>query len=87
MILENEIKQLERSVNTLVHRPTLIRRDYWTTETEKLLLCPGLSIKDRHRLSALLNLLNGILKSTAPERPPLRHARADQIDCDACDLP
>ncbi|WP_275671127.1 hypothetical protein [Paraburkholderia azotifigens] len=40
MILEDEITKLERSVKTLIHRPTLIRRDYWTAETQKLLLRP-----------------------------------------------
>ena len=57
LILENEIRQLERSVNTLVCRPTLIRREYWAAQTEKLLVFPGLSSRDRRRLTALLDLL------------------------------
>lgn len=57
VILENEIRQLERSVNTLVCRPTLIRREYWAAQTERLLALPGLSARDRHRLAALLDLL------------------------------
>lgn len=57
MILENEIRQLEQSINTLVCRPTLIRPGYWTAQTEKLLLHPGLSARDRQRLTVLLDLL------------------------------
>lgn len=58
--LENEIRQLERSVNTLVRLPTLIRREYWTTQTEKLLQLPRLSARDRHRLFTLLALLGAV---------------------------
>lgn len=65
MILENEIRQLERSVNTLVCRPTLIRREYWAAQTERLLIFPGLSARDRGRLTALLELL-GITASEVP---------------------
>lgn len=57
MILENEIRQLEQSVNTLVCRPTLIRFEYWVARTEELLVLPGLSPRDRSRLIALLDLL------------------------------
>lgn len=86
MTLENEIKQLERSINTLVRRPTLIRHDYWTVETEKLLLRRELSMKDRHRLTALLNLLSGIIETAAPECPPSALRQVDRIECKTCDL-
>lgn len=70
MILENEIKQLERSINTLICRPTLIRREYWVAQTEKLLVLPELSARDRHRLTALLDLL-GITTCDQAPRPSL----------------
>ena len=67
MILENEIRQLERSINILVCRPTLIRREYWAAQTEKLLLRPGLSSIDRSRLTALLVLLGIVARDPAPQ--------------------
>lgn len=67
MILENEITQLERSINTLIRRPTLIRREYWATQTERLLVLPGLSDRDRRRLSALLVLLGVTSREQAPQ--------------------
>jgi len=71
VILENEIRQLERSVNTLICRPTLIHREYWAAQTEKLLVFPGLSARDRRRLIALLDLLGiSTREEVAPLGPP-----------------
>lgn len=52
-----EIGQLEKALSALVHRPWLIRRDYWASQIECLLGRPGLSVQDRQRLRALLTLL------------------------------
>ena len=78
MILENEITQLERSINTLIRRPTLIRREYWVTQTERLLMLPGLSERDRRRLSALLVLLGITPREPAPQTAP----PAEIVHCD-----
>ena len=66
MNLESDIKQLERSINTLICRPTLIRREYWAAQKEKLLVLPGLSARDRHRLTVLLDLLGTTTREQAP---------------------
>jgi hypothetical protein len=68
--LESDIKQLERSINTLICRPTLIRREYWAAQTEKLLVLPGLSARDRHRLTVLLDLLGTTTREQAPPSGP-----------------
>ncbi|HEX7937262.1 MAG TPA: hypothetical protein VF573_29885 [Paraburkholderia sp.] len=59
-IVESEIGQLEKAVNALVRRPRLIRRDYWTSEVEGVLERPGISARNRQRLSALLDLLGTV---------------------------
>jgi hypothetical protein len=56
-ITKTEIRQLEKALAALVCRPRLIRRDYWVSEIECLLGGPGLSVEDRQRLCALLDLL------------------------------
>ena len=56
-IMNTEIGQMEKALNALVHRPRLIRREYWTSQIEGLLNGPGLSMHDRARLHALLDLL------------------------------
>lgn len=54
---KTEIEQLENALNALVHRPQLIRFDYWTSRIEGLLEQTGLSPRDRQRLHALRDLL------------------------------
>jgi hypothetical protein len=56
-MVKTEIGQLEKAVNALVHRPWLIRREYWALQIECLLGRPALSLQDRQRLRALLDLL------------------------------
>ena len=56
-VVKTEIGQLEKALNTLVHRPQLIRRDYWLSQIESLLGQTGLSAQDRQRLYALRELL------------------------------
>ncbi|MFM0627063.1 hypothetical protein [Paraburkholderia xenovorans] len=56
-IVESEIGQLEKTVNTLIRRPRLIRRDYWVSEIEHVLERPGIPARYRQRLWALLDLL------------------------------
>ncbi|EUC21559.1 hypothetical protein SAMN05446934_9753 [Paraburkholderia hospita] len=67
-ILESEIGQIEKAVNALVRRPRLIRREYWVSEIEGVLERPGISARDRHRLSTLLNLI-GTLTAERCEAP------------------
>jgi hypothetical protein len=55
--VKTEIGRLEKALNTLVHRPQLIRREYWISQIECLLAGPGLSAQDRQRLCALLDSL------------------------------
>ena len=57
-MVKTEIGQLEKALNALVHRPQLIRRDYWTSQIEGLLEQAGLSAHDRQRLHALRDLLD-----------------------------
>jgi len=90
VIVENEIRQLERSVDTLVRRPTLIRREYWTAQTEKLLLLPGLSARDRHRLSSLLVLLGTATRENSAQHdgiPADAVCTAEHANCDDSILP
>jgi hypothetical protein len=85
VILEDEIRQLERSVNTLVRLPSLIRREYWTAKTEKLLLLRGLSTRDRHRLSSLLVLLGASAQENTARQIVCRErdvSIAGHADCD-----
>jgi hypothetical protein len=56
-MVKTEIGQLEKALNALVHRPRLIRREYWRSQIECLLGSPGLAAQDRQRLCALLDLL------------------------------
>jgi hypothetical protein len=49
---------MEKALNALARRPQLIRRDYWISQIECLLVRPGLSALDRNRLSALTDLLS-----------------------------
>lgn len=58
-LLQAEIGELERALNTLVYRPRLIRRDYWAVQIERLLERSGLTAHDRKRLRALRELLGG----------------------------
>lgn len=53
----SDIAELERTVNTLVRRPTLIRREYWRSEVERLLARSDITLGDRERLNALHHLL------------------------------
>jgi len=53
----SDIGELERAVNTLVHRPGLIRREYWTSEVERLLGRTDITARDRQRLHVLHGLL------------------------------
>jgi hypothetical protein len=46
-MVKNEVGQLEKALNALVHRPRLIRRDYWTSQIECPLGRPGLSAQDQ----------------------------------------
>jgi hypothetical protein len=55
--VKTEIGQLEKTLNALVCRPRLIRRDYWISQIECLLGRPNLSTQDQQRLCALLDLL------------------------------
>lgn len=66
-MVKTEIGQLEKALSALVHRPWLIRRDYWASQIECLLGRPGLSALDRQRLRALLDLLgNPIAECSVP---------------------
>lgn len=66
-MVKTEIGQLEKALSALVHRPRLIRRDYWASQIECLLGRPGLSALDRQRLRALLDLLgNPIAECSVP---------------------
>lgn len=56
-MVKTEIEQLEKALKVLVHRPQLIRRDYWTSQIEGLLEQPGLCPQDQLRLHALRDLL------------------------------
>lgn len=53
-----EIGQLEKTLNTLIYRPRLIRRDYWETRIECLLKQAGLTPQEKQRLDALLALIS-----------------------------
>ncbi|MFP3553162.1 hypothetical protein SB861_20930 [Paraburkholderia sp. SIMBA_049] len=85
-IVESEIGQLEKAVNTLVRRPRLIRQEYWASEIEDVLERPGITARDRQRLSTLLDLLGTV----ANERPVQASARANtpgNADCVASEPP
>ncbi|MBB5446478.1 MULTISPECIES: hypothetical protein [unclassified Paraburkholderia] len=56
-VVKTEIGQLEKALNVLIWRPRLIRRDYWTMQIERLLARTPLTVQDRQRLLALLDLL------------------------------
>ena len=57
-MVKTEIGQLEKALNALIHRPQLIRREYWASQIEGLLEQTGLSAHDRQRLHALRDLLD-----------------------------
>ncbi|MFL9964712.1 hypothetical protein PQR02_27340 [Paraburkholderia sediminicola] len=83
--METEIGQLEKAVNTLVRRPRLIRQEYWASEIEDVLERPGITARDRQRLSALLDLLGMV----ANERPVHASAQANtpgNANCTASEL-
>jgi hypothetical protein len=77
-IVETEIGQLEKAVNTLVRRPRLIRQEYWASEIEDVLERPGITARDRQRLSTLLDLLGTL----ANERP-VQASAPGNADCSA----
>ncbi|MFM0755522.1 hypothetical protein [Paraburkholderia strydomiana] len=58
----SDIGELERAVNTLVHRPALIRREYWRSEVERLLGRTDITARDRLRLHALHDLLGHVME-------------------------
>ncbi|MFM0133307.1 hypothetical protein [Paraburkholderia sediminicola] len=69
-MVKTEIGQLEKALNALVHRPWLIRRDYWTLQIECLRGRPGLSAQDRQRLRVLLDLLGiPVAECSVPVQP------------------
>ncbi|WOD19094.1 hypothetical protein [Paraburkholderia kirstenboschensis] len=72
-IVESEIGQLEKAVNTLVRRPRLILQDYWASEIENVLARPGITARDRQRLLALVDLLGAV----ASDHPVQATALAD----------
>ncbi|WP_020071437.1 hypothetical protein [Paraburkholderia caledonica] len=51
------IGKLDKAVNTLVHRATLIRREYWRAEVQRLRGRTDITVPDRRRLYALHHLL------------------------------
>lgn len=55
--VKTEIEQLEKALNDVIHRPQLIRREYWISQIESLLERSKLSPLDQQRLYALLELL------------------------------
>jgi hypothetical protein len=55
--VKTEIEQLEKALNAIIHRPQLIRREYWISQIESLLKRSKLSPHDQQRLVALLELL------------------------------
>lgn len=57
MNVKSEIGRLEKALKTLIPRPHLIRRDYWSSQIKSLLERPGLPVQDRQRLTSLLDLL------------------------------
>jgi hypothetical protein len=63
-----EIGQMEKALSALVRHPRLIRRDYWTSQIENLLGRSGLSVQDRQRLVALLDLLGGVAECSVSVR-------------------
>ncbi|CAB3807251.1 hypothetical protein [Paraburkholderia fynbosensis] len=58
----SDIGELERAVNTLVHRPGLIRREYWRSEVERPLGRTDITARDRQRLLALHDLLGHVME-------------------------
>ena len=56
--VSTEIDMLEKTLHQLVRRPRLIRSAYWATQVESFLVRPGLRVRDRERLGALLDLLS-----------------------------
>ncbi|MEZ0605795.1 hypothetical protein ACAX43_27070 [Paraburkholderia sp. IW21] len=55
--VKTDIEQIEKALKALVRLPQLIRRDYWISRIDCLLIHPKLSAQDRNRLSALVELL------------------------------
>jgi hypothetical protein len=79
-IVECEIGQLEKAVNTLVRRPRLIRQAYWASEIEHALERPGVTARDRQRLLALVDLL----ATVATDRPAQTTSVAEGAGCGHC---
>lgn len=59
-VLKTDIGQLEKAVNALITRPRLIRREYWVSQIDSLLERPSISMPERRRLCALLDLLGTV---------------------------
>jgi hypothetical protein len=56
--VSTEIDMLEKTLHQLLRRPRLIRSAYWATQVECFLVRPGLRVRDKERLAALLDLLS-----------------------------
>ncbi|PTB17888.1 hypothetical protein C9I57_25520 [Trinickia symbiotica] len=59
-MLKADVGQLEKAVNVLITRPRLIRREYWVSQIDSLLELPSISMLERQRLCALLDLLGTV---------------------------
>jgi hypothetical protein len=60
-----EIAELERVRTVLICHPWLMRRDYWVESIDSLLQRADLTMPDRQRLEALLDLLDAPVTSSA----------------------
>ncbi len=58
--LKTDIGQLEKAVKALITRPRLIRREYWVEQIDRLLELPSISMLERQRLCALLDMLGTV---------------------------
>ncbi|WP_158934337.1 hypothetical protein [Burkholderia sp. S171] len=56
-----EIDMVEKTLYELVRRPRLIRSNYWSTHIESFLARPGLRVQDKARLTALRDLISGVV--------------------------
>lgn len=57
------IVELERTVLTLLNRPSLMRREYWQSEVERRLAGTDITVRDRQRLCELHDLLGNVAES------------------------
>ncbi|MEI5996230.1 hypothetical protein H3V53_03095 [Paraburkholderia bengalensis] len=82
-MLKDEVRQLERSVNTLMRLPSMFRREDWTA---KFLSIAG----SRSSLSVMENLKHGEWHAPHVAKLPLRVDRAEQQRINprraACDI-